>query len=220
MKEGWLNQETCSRLMRYSAAAGLGAFAFGSQASDALAEVVYVDLGGIQINRGEYSEVDVDGDGSLDFRMQNTTYGGIGGYGTVQFNTSVDSAWYGLPVTGVSTAAYAQINMDAPSTKGTNAYYVRSFIDGNTIGPSNPQSWDETGTSGGRLYGLLSQYPGWDQNSFWNPSPDSGSYGYDYNEYTGLRMVDINGDQRWAWVRFQVVLPRRGERKQLPNPRR
>ncbi len=218
MKDGWLDQETSSRLMRYSAAAGLGAFAFGAQVPEALASIAYTDLGGIVVARGEYAEVDVDGDGTLDFRLQNTEAGGIGGYGTMQFNTSVDSDWYGLPVTGVSTATYLQVDMDAPSTGGINAYYCRSFIDGHIIGPSNPKCVDETGTSGGRLYGLLSQYPGWDQNSFWNPSPNSASYGYDYNEYAGIRMVDIDGNVRYGWVRFQVIIHDAANENNFPIP--
>lgn len=224
MKDGWLNQETVSRLMRYSAAAGLGAFAFGPSVSEALSEIVYVDMGGLVILRGEGTEVDVDGDGYNDFRLLNTSAGGLGGYGLVQMNTSIDSGWYGLPGSGTNPekpnagATYLQIDMTAPSTHGINAYYCRSFIDGHMIGPDNPDCWDETGTSAGRLYGVLSQYPGWDQNSFWNPSPNPGSYGFTYNEYAGLRMVDTNGDQRWAWVRFQVTVHDAANVNNLPFP--
>jgi hypothetical protein len=199
--------------MRYSAAAGLGAFAFGQAASEALAEVVYVDLGGIVLQRGDTDlKFDVDGDGYSDFMMSNTEDWGIGGIGSVQFRGSIHPGWYGAPGTNPTYpnagASYVQINMDAPSTKGVNAYYVRSFIDGDVIGPSNPQSWDETPGSFGDYYGLLSQYPGWNQNSFWNPAPSPWypTYGYSYNEYTGLRIIDTNGVQRWAWVRFQVFL--------------
>ncbi len=218
MNDHVLTQDTAFRLMRYSAAASLGAFAFGQAATETMAEVAYTDLGGIVIERGEYAEVDVDGDGYLDFRMVNTEAGGIGGYGTMQFNTSIDAAWYGPPQTGINPASYLQIDMEADATHGTNAYYCRSFIDTHVVGPSNPYCWDETGTSGGRLYGLLSQYPGWDQNSFWNPSPNPVSYGYSYNEFAGLRMVDINGDQRWGWVRFQVVIHDAANENNFPIP--
>ena len=216
MGEVQLNRETAVRLLQYSTAAGLGAFAFGAQTPEALSAVVYTDLGGIVIERGESAEFDVDGDGYLDFRLVNTNAGGISGYGTVRFMTSIDAGWYGPPVTGVNPASYAQIN--ASITRIHDTYYINSFIDGEVIGPGNPSCIDEPPSSGGRFYGLLSQYPGWDKHSFWNPSPNPSSYGYDYNEYAGLRMVDINGDTRYAWIRFQIVIHDTASTSGFPIP--
>jgi hypothetical protein len=203
--------------MHYSAAAGLGAFAFGQTASDVEGAIVYTDLGGIVVNRGDPSpQFDIDGDGYDDFFLANTNAGGIGGIGSVQLRGSAHPGWYGTP--GSSTeypnagATYIQIDFDAPSTKGVNAYYVRSFIDGHIIGPSNPKCVDETPGSFGDLYGLLSQYPGWNQNSFWNPAHEpwasNGTVpeGVPDNEYAGLRVVDTNGDTRYGWIRFKVTL--------------
>ena len=222
MADIYKKQESAKRLLQYSAAASLGAFAFGHNVAESA--VVYTDLGGMVINRGEEVTFDIDGDGYNDFRLRNTLLGGIGGNGTVQLNTSIDPGWYGAPGTNASYpnagATYLQINMDAPSTKGTNSYYLRSFIDNDIIGPSNPKTWDETGGAGGRLYGMVSQYPGWSQNSFWNPVfepwASNGSIPYpgkSYtindlpdNEYAGLRIVDGDGNERWAWVRFQVIV--------------
>ena len=84
--------DTLERLVAYSAAAGLGAFAFGQEAG---AIIVHTDIPDLQINRSDPGfDIDFDNDGYLDATLLNTAGGGFG-YGTVQWRGSLETQ--GLP---------------------------------------------------------------------------------------------------------------------------
>ena len=188
-------RETLERLVAYSAAASLGAFAFGQKAD---AVIVHTDIPDLQINSGDDAlNIDFDNDGYIDVSLLNTAAGGFG-YGTVQWRGSVESA--GLPGSDPlypnRGAGYSITN-----TNHGNAYYVRSFDAGEVIGSSNAAAQDITPNGSGHYYGLVSSYGGYGLHTFWDPSP-----GFPNDEYAGVRFVDGNGDNRYGWARFQITV--------------
>ena len=186
MSVGQSRQETASRLLWYSAAAGLGAFAFGHQAQ---AVVVYSDIADTTLYRGDSISLDFNNDTYTDVLMLNTNGGGIGGYGTVQWRGSV---YFGAPGSNSyypnRGAGYSLTNTDVGGT-----YYVQSFNQNDVIGPGNPaaQTIDLP-----PAYGLIPNYNGYGQNGFW-----------DANEYAGFKFVDANGENaHYGWARFRVFI--------------
>jgi len=131
-----MNKETVKRLMAYSAAAGMGAFAFG-QAADAA--IVVTDLGaGVLVDGGingaANHDIDFDGDGFPDASI-------IHGFNNIQvrafgFDELVPGNW----------ATFNQVLTDfAPNAYGFS-YYVNGMAAGGLV--------DSTGTKGG-----FGQYP-------------------------------------------------------------
>jgi hypothetical protein len=179
-------QETFERLLAYSAAAGLGAFAFAPEAG---ALIVHDDIPDLVLNRGESLSIDFDNDTYSDVLLLNTSGGGFGGLGTIQWRGSV---YFGLPGGSIyypnRGAGYSVTN-----TAFGNNYYVRSFDSGDVIGPSNAFAQDLQLPPG---YGLIPSYGGYGEHTFW-----------DDNEYAGIRFVDANAENaRYGWARFKVNL--------------
>jgi hypothetical protein len=125
------------RLASYTAAASLGAFAYGDPVS---AAIVHVDLGaGIVHNSvtvpATFSSLDLDNNGTVDFlfgRVQ-AAYGGVrllvfGHPGSPEGGPFVAPFDPVLPANERS-----QVFTNSPA-KG-NSYYIRSFEAGNVIGP-------------------------------------------------------------------------------------
>ena len=115
------NQDRAKRLLAYSAAAGLGAFAFGQQAN---AAIVHVDIPDVTLDvratgPGYEIYLDIDGDTDTDFKIQFVDFGSQ--YAAVR-GRSMD---YNLSMTN--------------KAKG-NDYYIRSFDTGNIIGFGNPNA--------------------------------------------------------------------------------
>jgi hypothetical protein len=188
-------RETVERLAAYSAAAGLGAFAFGQ---DAVAAIVHTDIPDLTINRGDDAlNIDFDGDGYIDVSLIHGAGGGFG-YGNVMWRGSLESA--GLPG---SDPLYPNRGAGYSLTNSLfgSAYYVRSFDPGDIIGPSNANAVDITPNGSGHFYGLVSNYGSYGGHSFWDPSP-----GFPNSEYAGVRFVDGNGDNRYGWARFQITV--------------
>ncbi len=188
-------RESLERLLAYSAAAGLGAFVTGQ---DAGAAIVHTDIPDLVINRGDPSLlIDFDNDGYDDVALLHTAGGGFG-YGNVQWRGSVETS--GLPGSDPlypnRGAGYSVTN-----TLNGNAYYVRSFEPGEVIGPGNAAAQDITPNAGGHFYGLISNYGGYGEHTFWDPSS-----GFPNDEYAGVRFVDGNGDNRYGWARFQITV--------------
>jgi hypothetical protein len=108
------------QITSYTAAAGLGAFAFGEAAD---AAVIYVDVPDIVVNQdnptGGY--FDMNSDGVDDFRFRFNTAGGA--LARVRFQGVVPSA-----------------DLSNSPAKGST-YYVRSFEMGNLIGPGAPEAY-------------------------------------------------------------------------------
>ena len=113
------NRQLAKRITSYTAAAGLGAFAFGEAAD---AAIIHVDVPDIVVDQdnptGGY--FDMNGDGVDDFRFRFNTAGG--GAARVRFQGLAPSA-----------------DLTNSPAKGST-YYVRSFELGDLIGPSAPQA--------------------------------------------------------------------------------
>jgi hypothetical protein len=119
--------EYSKRLLSYSTAAGLGAFLSGQSAD---AEIIYVDLGDSvqQKAANTYINLDLDANGTTDFVFGQTTlrYTGVrlSVFGHPLSNPPEDR----VPVDQLSR------NFTNSPAKG-NAYYIRSFSAGASIGP-------------------------------------------------------------------------------------
>jgi PEP-CTERM motif-containing protein len=188
-------QDTIERLVAYSAAAGLGAFAFGQEAG---ALIVHTDIPDLVINRGDDAlNIDFDNDGYVDVSLIHGAGGGFG-YGNVMWRGSLEYA--GLPG---SDPLYPNrgTGYSITNTLSGNAYYVRSFDSGDIIGSGNPFAVDITPNGSGHFYGLVSNYGSYGGDAFWDPSA-----GFPRNEYAGVRFVDSNGDNRFGWARFQITI--------------
>lgn len=112
-------QDRAKRLLAYSAAAGLGAFAFGQQANSA---VVHVDIPDVTLDvratgPGYEIYLDIDGDTDTDFKIQFVDFGSQ--YAAIR-GRSMD---YNVSLTN--------------KAKG-NDYYIRSFDTNDVIGFDNP----------------------------------------------------------------------------------
>lgn len=112
------SQDRAKRLLAYSAAASLGAFAFGQQAD---AEVIHTDIVDITLNTraigaGYEINVNVDRDNDIDFVFRFVPWGAQ--YASIRGVDAHDN----LALTNVG--------------KG-NSYYVRSFDVGDVIGFEN-----------------------------------------------------------------------------------
>lgn len=114
------------RLICYTTAAGLGAFAFGDSAE---AEIVYVDLGDSleQMAENTSTELDLDGNGTTDFVFGQTSlrYSGV--------RLSVFGHPLSNPPEDRVPADELSKNFTNSPAKG-NAYYIRSFSAGDSIG--------------------------------------------------------------------------------------
>lgn len=108
------------QITSYTAAAGLGAFAFGEAAS---AAVIYVDVPDIIVNESDPTGgyFDMNGDGVNDFRFRFNPAGGA--LARIRFQ-------------GVAPSA----DLTNSPAKGST-YYVRSFELGDVIGPGTPQAY-------------------------------------------------------------------------------
>ncbi|TWT74527.1 hypothetical protein Pla123a_33500 [Posidoniimonas polymericola] len=111
--------QIAKQISSYTAAAGLGAFAFGESVD---AAIVYTDVPDIVVNQdsptGGY--FDMDGDGVDDFRFRFNNGGG--GLARIRFQ-------------GVAPSA----DLSNSPAKGST-YYVRSFELGDLIGPGTPEA--------------------------------------------------------------------------------
>lgn len=96
--------------MSYTAAAGLGAFAFGEAAD---AAIVHVDIPDQIVTEGNEFSINMDGAGYIDFKIQNVNFG---------------ASYTRLRVRG----QYGTLDL-SNLAKGS-AYYVRSFEAGDVIG--------------------------------------------------------------------------------------
>lgn len=125
------------RLASYTAAASLGAFSYGEAAQ---AAVIHVDLGAGIIhdtanNPATLTSLDLDGNGTVDFlfgRVQ-ALYGGVR---MIVFGHpgSPEGGGFVPPFDPVLPANERSQNFTNSPAKG-NAYYIRSFELGDSIGP-------------------------------------------------------------------------------------
>jgi len=115
-----INQKTMKRLLAYSAAAGLGAFAFGQAAEGA---VIFADLtdpitlAPLTIGPDEFRDFDFNVDGYLDLTISNEAGGN-----RIRF----------IPGTGVDNKVFTDW------TGSPSGYYVQSFVAGTTISGALP----------------------------------------------------------------------------------
>lgn len=112
-------QDSTKRLLAYSAAAGLGAFAFGQTAQSAIIHTDIPDESLTQRATGPGYEIylDIDGDTDTDFVIQFVDFGNV--YASIRGRSS-------------------DYNLSLTNTAKGNAYYVRSFDLGGLIGFDNP----------------------------------------------------------------------------------
>src|SRR3972149_260780 len=110
-------RQLAQRITSYTAAAGLGAFAFGEAADGA---IIYVDVPDIVVNEtnptGGY--FDMNGDAIADFRFRFQPSGGAAA--RIRFQ-----------------GVYGSADLTNSPAKGST-YYVRSFELGDLIGPGTP----------------------------------------------------------------------------------
>lgn len=114
------------RLLSYTTAAGLGAFSFGQSAD---AEIVYVDLGDSleQMAENTFTDLDLDANGTTDFVFGQTSlrYTGV--------RMSVFGHPLSQPPENRKPVDQLSENYTNSPAKG-NAYYIRSFSAGDSIG--------------------------------------------------------------------------------------
>jgi len=169
------------RLASYATAAGLGAFSYGETAN---AQINYVDLGsGIVHNEANtFTELDLDNNGTIDFVFGQSTlsYSGVRMivFGHPLFSPPEDR----LPAEELSE------NYTNSPAKG-NAYYIRSFEFGDSIGPGLMQPT------------LNSGYPNFNGTVATNPS----NFGKaDAPQYWGFGL-NIDGEIHYGWGRLSTI---------------
>ncbi len=173
-----IDRVSTKRLMAYSAAAGLGAFAFG-QSADAVVQVNKA-LDGVNISHSGVpgsdftTDFDIDGDGNNDVRLLN----GLNGIGLTGFP--------GNAVLSKFLATDPDPQCCGPASLDGLDYYVTGFTNGSTVDALNMQA------GGGINLAFVSVYVKIN-GGFANPP----GYGYTYE-------LPHTDDGEWMGVQFQI----------------
>ncbi|MAT72362.1 MAG: hypothetical protein CMJ58_22900 [Planctomycetaceae bacterium] len=174
------------RLASYATAAGVGAFGCSQTADAAL---VHVDLGNTVVHNtpNTFTDLDLDGNGTTDFVFGQTTlrYSGVRMivYGHPLFEPPEER----LPA--------GELSINFTNTAKGNAYYIRSFELGDTIGPGLSTPTLNNGYP--NLTGIMST----NSSNFGDPD-DPQFWGFGLN---------IDGDIHYGWGRVSTVRDGNGD---------
>lgn len=172
MKKLYVNNNA-KKLAAYSAMAG----AFVAVASNADAQVTYVDITDEEVEIGEIYLMDLDGDGEDDFLFQATSSG---------------SAWTFARVFGsVTSSAYAFGN----STNRVVGYAGAILPYGSALETDDPIDGDQDFASTYNVAFLASIYSG----NTYGPFADVD------DKFLGVRF-DIGGDVHYGWIRMDATV--------------
>ncbi|MBK7107813.1 MAG: T9SS type A sorting domain-containing protein [Chitinophagales bacterium] len=172
------SEKTNLKLAAYSAMAG--AFALTGAAASAQTEIIYTDIDDVTLNFGEFSVLDIDDNGALDFYFE--AYG----------NTATTAPeWSWVKLFGyLPTASYGNANNQFVGYVGPALPYGSALNEGSAI---------DSGASfiGTNAYGnvgfLGSIYSGATYGPFANQT----------DKYLGIRF-DIDGELHYGWIRMDV----------------
>lgn len=190
--EGAFSASFAKRLASYTAAASLGAFSYGEAAQ---ADIVHVDLGtGIVHDApNPFSSLDLDNNGTVDFLFGRST-GVYGGVRLIVYGHpgSPEGGGFVPPFDPVLPANERSQNFTNSPAKG-NAYYIRSFEFGNSIGPGATMPMHQIGP-----YSPFVNFTGavsTNGTNFGNPNAP---------QYWGFGL-NIDGEIHYGWGRLSTI---------------
>jgi PEP-CTERM motif len=189
--DGAFSSSFAKRLASYTAAASLGAFSYGEAAH---ADIVHVDLGTgiVHDSADSFSSLDLDSNGTVDFLFGRST-GAYGGVRLIVYGHpgSPEGGGFVPPFDPTLPADERSQNFTNSPAKG-NAYYIRSFEFGNSIGPGSTMPMHQIGP-----YSPFVNFTGavsTNATNFRNP---------DAPQYWGFGL-NIDGDIHYGWGRLST----------------